>query len=351
MWLNKYCRLALFGLPLVFLPYTVSAGQVRVYVTDSLGDRVEAIDPATNTVVQVIDGIAMPHGINFSPDGSRIYVSSESNNMLDIVDRIHGKIIDEVLLSGHPNNIAVTKDGRQVLVAINEGHGALDVVDIAARRLVKSIPVNGPLHNVYVTPDGRYAVAGSIPGQMLTVIDLQTEQPIWEVRFDAGVRPMAIETNSDGSTKRIFVELSKFHGFAIVDFATRKEVARIRLPDLSSGFGNAEGREITPCHGIAVAPDGKTLWVNSIVANAVFAYSLPDLRLLGDVRLPVYQNAGQPPTGARPNWISFTPDSKRVFISNSALNSVSVLDAATMKQVAVIPVGRTPKRSNTLALR
>ena len=71
--------------------------------------------------------------------------------------------------------------------------------------------------------------------------------------------PMAIEANPDGLTKRIFVELSEFHGVAIVDFVTRKEVERIRLPDLRSAE-SGRGDETTPCHGIAIAPDGKSPW-------------------------------------------------------------------------------------------
>src|ERR1700722_14397113 len=216
------------GLLLALAPFSASAREVRIYVTDSGGDRVEAIDPTTNQVVQVIGGIALPHGIGFSPDGSQIYISNESKDVLDIVDRASGQIADEVVLSGRPNNIAVTKDGGRVLVAIRNGKGALDVIDTATRKLIKSILVNAPLHNVYVTSDGKYAVAGSIAGQMVTVIDLATDQPEWGVRFEAGVRPLAIEANPDGSTKRIFAELSEFHGFAIVDFATRKEVAGCR---------------------------------------------------------------------------------------------------------------------------
>jgi YVTN family beta-propeller protein len=185
---------------------------------------------------------------------------------------------------------------------------------------------------------------------MVTVFDLATDQPAWGVRFEAGVRPMAIEANADGSTKRIFVELSEFHGVAIVDFVTRKEVERIRLPDLRSAE-SGRGDETTPCHGIAIAPDGKSLWINSTVDNAVFAYSLPDLRLLGHVLLPVREKSGQPPISATPNWITFTPDSDRLFVSNSALDSVSVIDAAVMKPVAVVPVGSVPKRINTLVLR
>lgn len=348
---KNHSRLLSLGLLLALAPFSASAREVRIYITDSGGDRIEAIDPTANQVVQVIGGIALPHGIGFSPDGSQVYISNESKNVLDIVDRASGQIIDEVALSGRPNNIAVTKDGGRVLVAIRSGKEALDVIDTATRSLVKSIPVNAPLHNVYVTPDGKYAVAGSIAGQMVTVIDLATDQPAWVVRFEAGVRPMAIDANSDGSTKRIFVELSEFHGFAIVDFATHKEVERIRLPDLPFGSKKGTGDETTPCHGIAVAPDGKSLWINSTVDNAVFAYSLPDLRLLGHVSLPVHEKSGQRPIGARPNWISFTPDSDRLFVSNSALDSVSVIDAATRKQVAVVPVGSVPKRINTLVLR
>jgi hypothetical protein len=47
---------------------------------------------------------------------------------------------------------------------------------------------------------------------------------------------MAFEANPDGSTRRIFVQLSGFHGFAVVDFAKRAEVARITLPNQPGGF-------------------------------------------------------------------------------------------------------------------
>src|SRR5215831_4851376 len=48
-----------------------------IFVTNSAGGTVDVVDAATNRVVQVIRGIELPHGINFSPDGSRVYVSDE----------------------------------------------------------------------------------------------------------------------------------------------------------------------------------------------------------------------------------------------------------------------------------
>jgi YVTN family beta-propeller protein len=323
----------------------------RIYVTNSASDTIDVIDPATNKVVQVIRGIELPHGIAFSPDGSRIYVSSEAESVLYVVDRKSGEILKKIALSNRPNNLAITKDGSQVLVGIRAQPGVLDVIDTTSLQKVMSIPVNGAVHNVYVTPDGKYAVCGSLENKTATVVDLHSQQVAWEVKFDRPVRPMAFETNSDGSTSRIFIELSTFHGFAIVDFAKRAEVARIKLPDQPSGFGIAEGRGGVPSHGIGVTPDGKSLWVNSTLANAVFKYSLPDLKLIGHGALPEVHPLGHAPTGAIPEWIAFTPDSKLVYVSDSAARLVSVIDAQTLKEVARIPVGEVPKRIKTLVLQ
>jgi len=339
--------------------YGVSAGVVsdsapesrsRIYVTNSAGNTVDVIDSATNTVVQVIRDIELPHGVAFSPEGTRVYISNESESVLDVVDRKSAVILQKVPLSARPNNLAITKDGRRVLVGIRAVPGVVDVIDTTSLQRVKSIPVDGSVHNIYVTPDGKYAVSGSIENKATTVIDLNSQQATWEVKFDRGVRPMAFETNPDGSTQRIFIQLSGFHGFAVVDFAKRREVDRIKLPDQPSGFGIAEGRAETPSHGIGVAPDGKSLWINSTFANAVFKYSLPDIKLVGHTKLPEVHPPGHVRTGSVPEWITFTPDSKLVYISNSGARSVCAIDAKTLKVVASIPVGEVPKRMNTLVL-
>src|SRR5689334_25389962 len=133
---------------------------VRVYITNSAGDSIHVIDPATNKVVQEIKGIEAAHGIGFAPDGSKVYVSNESTSTLDVFDRESGALIKKIALSDHPNNIAVTKNGDRVVVAIARGSGAVDIIDTKTLTLKKTLPVHGRLHNIYVTPDGKYAVMG-----------------------------------------------------------------------------------------------------------------------------------------------------------------------------------------------
>jgi len=320
-------------------PLSLNAATVRIIQTNSAGDNVHLIDPATNRVVGEISGIEVNHGAAAAPDGRHLYISDEAEHTLDVVDVATLKVTKRIALSGRPNNISISKDGRRVYVAIVSGSGAVDVIDTASLARAKTIPTKGGIHNTFVTPDGRFIVAGSIVGKSMTVIDQKTEEPAWSLDFDNGVRPIAFEKSADGSTARLFVQISDLNGFAIVDFATHKETGRIHLPDVPKAEQQTEGLQGSPSHGIGVTPDGKQLWVNSKLNTAVYVYSLPDLKLLGGIKV-----------GDDPDWLTFTPDGKSVYVANAGSNSVSVIDVATRKEVTRIPVGQVPKRNITAVL-
>jgi len=323
----------------LLLALPVVAGTVRIVQTNSAGDSVHLIDPATNKVVGVINGIEVNHGAAVAPDGSRFYITNEAESTLDVVDAKSLKITAHIPLTGHPNNVAVSRDGRRVYAAIAAAPGAVDVIDTASLKNVKSIPIKGPVHNTFVTPDGKYVVAGSVVGKTLTVIDSQTEEPAWMMTFEGGVRPITFEKNPDGSTKRMFVQISDFHGFAVIDFATHKEIQRITLPEVPGVTKNTEGVQGSPSHGIGITPDGKVLWATSKWYGYVYAYSMPDLKLLGSVAV-----------GDDPDWLTFTPDSKSVYVACAGSNFVTVVDIPTRKVVTRIPVGQVPKRNITAVL-
>ena len=109
------------------------AGTVRIIQTNSAGDEVSIIDPATNKVVGIIHGIEVNHGAAAAPDGSRYYISDEERSTLDVVDQKTLEITNRIRLSGHPNNIGISKDGRRVYVSIAVAPGAVDVIDTGTR--------------------------------------------------------------------------------------------------------------------------------------------------------------------------------------------------------------------------
>jgi YVTN family beta-propeller protein len=322
----------------LLLALPLAASSVRIIQTNSAGDNVSIIDPATNKVVGTINGIEVGHGAAAAPDGSRYYISNEAESTLDVADAKTYKVIKSIPLSGHPNNIGISKDGKRVYISIAVRPGAVDVVDTVSMEKVKTIPVKGSVHNTYVTPDGKFVVSGSVQSKVITVIDQKTEEPVWSLEMDKGIRPMTFVTNPDGSTKWILVQVSDFHGFAVVDFATHKEVNRIKLPETPAGkVAIHEGGNIS--HGMAVTSDGKTLVVNSTLNSSLYMYSLPDLKLMGSADV-----------GMAPDWVTLTPDGKKAYVANAGANSVSVIDIVAKKEITRIPVGEVPKRNYTAVL-
>ena len=94
-------------------------------------------------------------------------------------------------------------------------------------------------------------------------------------------------------------------------------------------------------HGMAVTADQKTLVVCSRLNNALYSYSLPDLKLAGRADL----------SGKGGAWVTVTPDGKRAYVADPVGNSTLVVDIPTMKEVAKITVGQVPKRNNTMVVR
>ena len=331
-----------FSLGIAFLaaPLSAQSGKVRIIQTNAAGDNVHIIDPTTNEVVDVILGIPIPHGVTSHPDGSTLYFSNEVDHTLDVVPTATLRVSAQIPLTGRPNNISITPDGRKVYVAITGSDAFVDVIDTREQRNVRRIPMLGGVHNVYVTPDGKYVVAGMIGARTLTVIDTDTDRPVWSLHFDGGVRPMAFEQNPDGSTKRIFVQISNYHGFYVVDFEKRVVVQKVPMPELPLTQQDNDGLQGSPGHGLAVSPDGRQLWSTSKPNDHVYAWSLPDLEYLGGV-----------PVGHHPDWLTMTPDSRYLYSANAGSNDVSVIDTRAMKEIARITVGQVPKRNHTAVIR
>ena len=219
-------------------------------------------------------------------------------------------------LSNRPNNIAVAKDGR-IVVGIARGDGALDIIDPATLTLKKSIPVHGRLHNVYVTPDSKYVITGSIRESMLTVIDLATEQVAWELKLE---RRRAADDDRDQSGwldqahLRATVRPQRLRGGGFRRPARRSPASSCRSPTrFETDAGRNRRRRTASASRRTTRRCGSPAFRN----NAVFVYSLDDLKLIGQVALPALKLPGHEAISAVANWVTFTPDGKTIYMSNA----------------------------------
>jgi YVTN family beta-propeller protein len=353
---NILCRAALVVVPvtLLTLPATgvAQALKPRIIQSNWAGDTLLVIDPATDKVIKEFHGLEVVHGVQSSPDGTRLYASLESDDTVAVIDYKTGKVLKRIPLSNNPNNLAITRDGKKIYVAINTGAGGVDVLDTVSLTNVKHIPLNGvKMHNVFTTDNGRAICGGSQDNarRFTICMDTQNDEETWSLEFPDPIdviRPEGFILNPDGSTKWILQQLQHLMGFAVIDFKTHQVVQRVSIPQgpdlsLKAAFGSPlAGMDTIPTHGMSVAHDGKSLWLTSRKDASVYQLSVPDFKLIARV-----------PVGEDPWWCNLTPDDKKLYVASQRTNYVSVVDTVTMKEIAHIPVGgyNQPKR-NDLAM-
>jgi len=306
------------------------AQDYQLYVDNSLDKTVSVIDLKQLKVVRDLDiGAPQIHGLALRSDGKLLFVTVESDHTLRFVDTATGRTRSTIKLSGRPNECAVTPDGRYVAVPIRDGN-SVEIVDVAQQKVVKSLPIKEP-HNAVSTVSNRYLFVSSMGSDAVNVIDLKTMS--FSAIVPAGGRPRPYVLSSDGKT--MYVAVSYLHGFDIVSVPEKKVLQRVEMPAQHRGTPRPRKFETpdTYTHGLALTPDGKELWVTSLLDDCVYIYDLESKKFTGRLE-----------TGDGPNWIVFSPDGKYGCVSNTDSNDVSIFDAQEHRLLANVRVGKVPKR-------
>ncbi|HVB97827.1 MAG TPA: YncE family protein [Candidatus Dormibacteraeota bacterium] len=318
-----------------------AAGKTKtmLYVTNSGGDSVTVINLDTmKTVGNIVLGKQI-HGACAPADGRTIFFTVMSTRTLKIVDTATNKVLGTIPLISHPfggrpNECASTPDGHYVAVPMRfygkaqPTHGSMDIVDMHQKKVVKVLPILFP-HNCFRAESNDFLYCETRAKGEIYRLNLKTMS--FDETFPSGAdpRPFVIDTK----TKKIYVALGGFHGFAVVNMEN-KEVQRVALPPGPPEPAACQKYEKnTPTHGMDITPDGKELWVTSLVDGGVYAYNLATKKFSQEIH-----------TGACPNWVSITPNGKYVTVSNSIPDTTSVIDTKTQKVVANFKVGKTPRR-------
>ncbi len=345
-------RFVLSALSSVFVagPLAAQSGEVaRIIQTNSAGTNAHLIDPETHEVLAVIEGLPHVHGVAEHPEGLYYYFSNEMTSSIDVVDTRTLEVVEHIPLSGRPNNISISKDLRKLYVGIRGGGPYTDVINVDTHEVIKTIRMHRGVHNIYVTEDSRWAVASLAPGPeraedpSIQVIDTSTDEIAWSIPVRGlRTRPLAIESNPDGSPSRIFAQASEHHGFFVIDWDTREVVDFISPPSVPLSQVNADGRQDGPSHGLEVLADNSAVWDVSRVTSSVYGYSLPDLEYIGSVHVGM--------GGGGADWATSSPDGRFLFVAVTGAGETVVVDLERLEVVKRIPVGYAPKRVHTAVI-
>ncbi len=137
------------------------------------GRNMVVIDLASRKVTGNVDfghGVR-PHCAVFGPRNGLLYVTTELDNSVTLVDPRSLKIVGSIP-TGQPEShmLAITRDGRRGYTA-NVGPGTVSVLDLEAKKTLAVIPISRNTQRISLSSDDRLAFTSDQTAPRLAVID------------------------------------------------------------------------------------------------------------------------------------------------------------------------------------
>lgn len=315
-----------------------------IYVANNKGGTITVIDATKLEVVDEFSVVPDRENLVFdehdytratkyaddvvtSPDGRILYVSRPAMWDVAAFSTSTRELLWRVPTRGKPDHFALAPDGDRLFVSIISDQ-YVDVVDVGERKIVGGFRTSRIPHGMSVSPSGRYAVNGTIGGRRITIADAESFDVLRRFEFDEGVRPFVITKDE----KKIYVQLSRMHGFHEVDFESGRITKTIHLP-IPDGVTAQKAYPHTAHHGITLTPDEKYMCVGGTVADYVAILSHPSLDLEAIV-----------PVGSEPGWVVPSLDGQYCYATTRASDELSVISLAERREIKRIKVGHYPQR-------
>jgi YVTN family beta-propeller protein len=321
-----------------------------INVTADAQQIISAFDPVQwagyQTVTSVEGGTRWVDDASLSPDGRTLYVSRGTLDDVAAFDIATGKELWRTRLAGfHADHAALSPDGTRYVVSATTANEA-EVLNTADGSVAGTFATGTYPHQNDYTADGKYIYNSSIgvislPQSLewakgsfqLTKVDAKTLKVVQTWTFPHGIRPNVILP--DGKT--MYTDLSYLNGFVQYDLSTSQIVKTVQMPFSTAGAALKpdDYPKNSAHHGLAVSGDTSAICDAGTIDDYVSIVNTSDYSTRGTVTYP---------TGSVPYWATSSTDGSLCFVSLSQQNAVSVIDYATAKEVARVPVGAFPQR-------
>ena len=242
---------------LAFVPIYGNSGVGRPG-TD--GRNMVVIDIASRKVVKTVDfghGVR-PHAAIFGPKDGLLYITTELDNAVTIIDPQTLKIVGSIPTKQRESHmLVISHDGRRGYTA-NVGAGTISVLDMEARKPLAVIPISAVTQRISISTDDRLVFTADQTKPQLAVIDAATNT----VKTWIPLPATAFGTTATPDGRWLLAAMPGSGKVAVIDVATLKLARTVDVPGAPQE--------------ILVRPDGATAYVSCDWSRKVAAIRTAD---------------------------------------------------------------------------
>jgi DNA-binding beta-propeller fold protein YncE len=204
-----------------------------LYVTTELDHSVTIIDPKTWKIVGSIPtGQPESHMFTISHDGARGYTANVGPGTVSVLDIKGRKTLAIIPISSNTQRISISNDDRWVFTA-DQTKPQMAVIDTATNKIHTWVPLSGLGYGAALTKDGHYLLMPIPSKNLVDVVDLATMKVVRSV--EVGADPQEVLTAPDG--KSAYVSCIRANQVAEINLGTWKVQRSIATGKGSDGLG------------------------------------------------------------------------------------------------------------------
>lgn len=318
-------------------------------------DSISLVNVAEGTVAAELPCGHHPAAIALSADGRRVVVTATYAGSLELFDFDDGRLspAGSIEVGSHPVGVALTKDGHTAYVAL-EAAAAVAVIDLESRQVTDRIAVGRWPRWLALSPDGSRLAVGTSGDESISVVDTASRELLFEERLP-GLNIGQLVASADG--KHVYFPWMIYRQNPIdarniqAGWVLGSRIARVRLDEAARREAmtlDERGKAVADPHGIGLTSDEEWLVSSASGTHELLVYRLPGLVLQdfggpGDHIDPALAHDDsryyRVPLGGRPMGLRIAKDNRRVFVANYLENSVQVVDIDRRQVVQTISLG------------
>ena len=310
---------------LAVLPVAVTAQRTTagtVLVANQQAASATIVDVATKTATTIDIGPG-PHETFISPDGRwgivTIYGTggaANAGNKLALVDLPAKKVARTIDLGSYtrPHGGTFVPGSPNLVVVTSEATQNVVLVDVMKGEVLAAIPTQHPgAHMLGVTADGKRAFTANIPWGGISELDLEKRAFVRDLRASSATEGMAVAP--DGGT--VWIASRDSATVTVIDTKSWSVVETLK------GFGLP--------YRIGISPDGTLAVVCDAGANKIHIVDVKTRKVTGDVAM-----------SSSPRGVKIAPDNRTLFVTLAGDNVVAAVDLTDRRELWRVPVGTAP---------
>ena len=325
----------------------------------SATQEVQQVPPGPSTDAGVLASVFM--GLAISNDSKTVYVSGGQENQIFIFDIASGEKRDSIDCSyvsddydyshGYIGDLILSKDGKR-LYAVDQIGFRMVIADTETRKLIHNIPVGRYPFGICLSPDEKRAYVANVGMFEYNVVNGITEENVEEkaLKFPAyayGSQEMIKGIENDSISVPALGQMNALEAFSVFTISLDdpdhpKVIAKTKTGHLvgakvegipAVGGASPNSLEATDKYVFVSNGTNDNISVISIEKDTV----VHTIFLKPDDRVRQFR-------GVIPFGLTLSPDHKRLYVAESGINAVAVINVDRLEVLGHIPTGWFPSK-------